>query len=56
MKQCERSDHAEYHSYIKNMDMILRTVGGHWTLLNRIMIGNIGASGTCYWKQSGNVS
>lgn len=38
MKQCEGSDHTEYHSYIKNMDMILRTVGGHWTLLNRITL------------------
>lgn len=54
MEQCEGSDHAEYRGSIRNMDMILRTVGGHWTLLNRIMIGNIGVSETCYWKQSGN--
>ena len=54
MEECEASDHAKYHGSIRNMDMILRTVGGHWTLVNRIMIGNIGASETCYWKQSGN--
>ena len=41
MEECEASDHAKYHGSIRNMDMILRTVGGHWTLVNRIMIGNI---------------